>query len=77
VARIEGALPGDLEIEVRAFCLRGMFAEKGEGFITTHWAHLHYDFVDRVARRIVKQLSGVSRVVHDIGGKPPTTIERE
>jgi len=77
MARIEGALPGDLEILVRARCLRAMFAGKGEGVITAHWAHLPYDFLDRVARRIVNELRGVSRVFYDISGKPPATIEWE
>ncbi len=46
-------------------------------FMTAHWARLPYDFLDEVARRIINRVSGISRVVYDISGKPPATIEWE
>jgi GMP synthase (glutamine-hydrolysing) len=46
-------------------------------FMTAHWAHLPYDFLDLVSRRIINEVGGVSRVVYDISGKPPATIEWE
>ena len=46
-------------------------------FMTAHWARLPYDFLDHVSRRIINEVSGISRVVYDISGKPPATIEWE
>jgi len=46
-------------------------------FMTARWAHLPYDFLDRVSRRIINEVPGISRVTYDISGKPPATIEWE
>jgi GMP synthase (glutamine-hydrolysing) len=46
-------------------------------FMTAHWAHLPYEFLGRVSSRIINELHGISRVVYDISGKPPATIEWE
>jgi len=46
-------------------------------FMTARWAHLPYDFLEHVSRRIVNEVDGISRVVYDVTGKPPGTIEWE
>lgn len=46
-------------------------------FMTAHWAHLPYPFLERVSNRIINEVKGISRVVYDISGKPPATIEWE
>ncbi len=46
-------------------------------FMSARWVQLPYDFLDRVSRRIVNEVAGISRVVYDISGKPPATIEWE
>ncbi len=46
-------------------------------FMTARWAHLPYAMLERTSNRIINEVPGVSRVVYDISGKPPATIEWE
>ena len=52
-------------------------AVKTVDFMTAEWSKLPYEFLGKVSNRIVNELEEVSRVVYDISGKPPATIEWE
>jgi len=46
-------------------------------FMTAHWAELPHALLARVSNRIINEVRGLNRVVYDISGKPPATIEWE
>ena len=46
-------------------------------FMTAHWAELPYELLGKVSNRIINEVRGINRVVYDISGKPPATIEWE
>jgi GMP synthase (glutamine-hydrolysing) len=52
-------------------------AVQTQDFMTAHWAHLPHELLARVSNRIINEVRGINRVVYDISGKPPATIEWE
>jgi GMP synthase (glutamine-hydrolysing) len=48
-----------------------------QDFMTAHWAELPHSLLAKVSSRIINDIRGVNRVVYDISGKPPATIEWE
>jgi GMP synthase (glutamine-hydrolysing) len=46
-------------------------------FMTAHWAPLPHELLAKVSNRITNEVRGINRVVYDISGKPPATIEWE
>jgi GMP synthase (glutamine-hydrolysing) len=52
-------------------------AVQTEDFMTAHWVELPYTLLAKISNRIVNEVRGINRVVYDISGKPPATIEWE
>jgi GMP synthase (glutamine-hydrolysing) len=52
-------------------------AVQTQDFMTAHWAELPHALLGKVSNRIINEVRGINRVVYDISGKPPATIEWE
>ena len=52
-------------------------AVQTQDFMTALWAELPHSLLARVSNRIINEVRGINRVVYDISGKPPATIEWE
>jgi GMP synthase (glutamine-hydrolysing) len=46
-------------------------------FMTAKWSELPYSLLSKISNRIINEVKGINRVVYDISGKPPATIEWE
>jgi GMP synthase (glutamine-hydrolysing) len=52
-------------------------AVQTQDFMTARWAELPHSLLGKVSNRIINEVRGINRVVYDISGKPPATIEWE
>jgi len=65
---------GDERTYVHTIALRAVTSTDG---MTSDWARIPFDVLERVSNRIVNEVKNVNRVVYDITSKPPSTIEWE
>ena len=48
-----------------------------EDFMTCVWTKIPYRVLEKASSRIVNEVKGVNRVLYDVTGKPPATVEYE
>jgi GMP synthase (glutamine-hydrolysing) len=42
--------------------------------MTSDWARIPYDVLEKVSNRIVNEVDNVNRIVYDVTSNPPATI---
>ncbi|WP_130806017.1 glutamine-hydrolyzing GMP synthase [Senegalia massiliensis] len=55
----------------------GLRAVNSSDGMTSDWARIPYEVLERASNTIVNNVDGVNRIVYDITSKPPSTIEWE
>jgi GMP synthase (glutamine-hydrolysing) len=65
---------GDSRTYENVLVLRAVTSVDG---MTADWARIDNEILADISDKIIREVSGVNRVVYDISTKPPATIEWE
>ncbi len=77
-AIMTGAMSTAVKGDERAFAeVVAIRAYESKDVMTSQWANIPYEILQKMSSRIVNEVPNVSRVVYDITTKPPATMEWE